>query len=443
MGETSWEPTYREPGCYSRVINRSSSIVCAESGFGKMRLMGTAHVDALESSVSATLVLGKDNAYKNLDRLVRDAVADSLWSLLKGQPSTIAQLTRLPNKSYLMPRIKRMLREWMEPQGDDVNDQLDWLASHHPSLADAISELAVIARQEIPSTSIMSLCRDLNACARGLFPHDETPSTYLWIYVQDDFDWPAQGEALRNLVNACARSEFNIWVKVFITPAGLKRLDSMQIDSQIARIGLAWESGLLEVLADGICKDRVNISFAQLIDAKRFNRFRDNYPGMIPPAPGAWLSLAHIASGLAEQYGCRVLSEDHWLDALTEYCRVYRRLQLKDGRVHAFGREVELDPIDLEVLQVIHQWCNNPEKQKLAARPSAKQIVTEINQQRKTQGRRIIKDNAVFTSIHRIRTNPHFEPAYHRVYRKPNVQDEQWLVYLKNENGYFLDQFDL
>jgi hypothetical protein len=441
MSDTSWELAYYEPGCYSSVINQSCSIVCAENGFGKARLMQEAHQEmGQHDNLSIMLILNAGTAFENLYQKIRDEAAAAIWSLLEAQPALLGNIIRHP---YYVVRTKSLLHEWLVQRGDDLDNELLRLDSLHPSHSDVIQAFMAAKAQNTLARTARALGADLMACANGLF-HGK-PGVYLWVRVEDDVDWHTQGVVLRELLCNIewVRGQNNICLKVFVTPANLRVLDRMQIDPQIERINLVWRLDLLHNLADDVCRRFAQAPFSQLVDAMRFNRFQNDYPGMIPPAPGAWIAFAQTVSALSAQYGCRVLSEDHWHKALAEFCRAYRRLSMRDGRVCAFGSTIDMDPILLEVLQVILDWQRDPEKTKAAPRPFAKQILEEINRQRKAQGRQTIKENAIYTYVNRIRKNPHFEPVYHRYSEESQKHAEQHLVYLKNENGYFLDNFDV
>jgi hypothetical protein len=449
MSVSSWEPEFREPGRYSDIINPSCGIVCGEEGFGKARLMREAHKEVSDQdNLSVMLTLNAGTAYENLYQKIRDATAARVWDLLEAQPARFANVIRHP---YFIGRMKSLLHEWMHQRGDDLDNELLRLDSVKPAHSNEIQAFMVARAQTALSRNPKSLGTDLMACADGLFDAnaDPKPDVYLWIRLEDDVDWRSQGVQLRELLCDAqwVRGPNRIRLKVFVTPAGLRELDRMQVDSQIERIALTWRQDLLHGLGEEVCRRVAKVSFAQLVDARRFNDFCKDYDTLLPRVPGAWIAFAHVVGALSQQFGCRVLSDEHWRLALTEYCRRHRRLRMRDGKLYAFGCEIGLEPKHLEVLQVIADWQCDPQKVKQSPRPSAKQVLAVINQRRREQGRKQIRENAVYTCVNRIRNNPHFEPTFHYYSQDDSDESkalaEQHLVYLKNEGGYFLDHFDL
>jgi hypothetical protein len=422
--------------------------VCAEEGFGKASLMQEAHREVQRQNLSVMLVLDQSAAYQDINRLIRSAFASAIWELLNRQPIRIAHLCSLPNKGFLMPRIKRVMREWMETQNKNIDDELEWLGSYHHDLAGFIQEWVDTKRQETPSNTLPTLGIDLNACLRGLFPEDDQPSVYLWLYVQDDFDLQTQARGLCDLLNTNARGAYKIWIKLFVTPAVLRRLDGngthSSIDPVVERFNLYWGRAVLDAIADRVCQSQAGVTFHQLVDRERFDAFLRNYPATVPPAPGAWITLAQQLCALSRQHDCRVLPDELWHHALVHCCRTHRKLRFEEDAVVAFGKRLDVDPVCVEVLQAIFAWQNDPGRSTRDRYPTARQIAGEVNRRRQMSGKDVMtNDNAIFAALTRLRTNPCFEPVYHIYYRTNPALAKKHLLHLKNAKGYALENVHL
>lgn len=440
MNRSSQGPTYLDPGCYNEVINRRSSIVWAEAGFGKARLMEVAQDHLRVQGLSVKLALRSAANEEDLFRQIRLALGEQVWCEIEAKPARIHQfIHNVFGASYL----KSAMHEWKVHENEDVDQSLRFLAMQHAAHAAVIRKLIDTPADGVPARAVNSLIQTFQACVRALTGSD-VAHAYLWLRADDSFNWQPHLSTVRALVNGMGRGRGNVHVKLFITPAELHRLSgdprSPAIDGEVQRIALTWPRRLLEAVADAVCQAQAGAPLAQLVQPQHMAAL-SSQANVLPLAPGAWIALAEQVCALRQQYRCAVLSEELWREALTQYCQSHRRLRIVGNKVYAFGEEIKIDRVGVEILQVIHAWQNDPHKP--YAHPQAQQIADEINKRRPKTSRRLADGESIHANISRLRGLARVEPVYHLYKKAPATTKRAHLIHIKGDkDGYFLENVD-
>lgn len=440
INRSSQDPRYRDPGCYSRVINRRSSIVCAEAGFGKARLMQEAQEDMRAQGVSVKLALRAVQSQDDIFRQIRLALGEQVWCEIEAKPALIHQFI---NEPFRAAYIKSAAHEWKAHENEDIDQSLRFLAMQQPTHAAVIRKLIEAPVEGAPACTVNSLIQTFQACVLAL-TGDDAAHAYLWLRVEEPFEWQTHALTLRALMNGMGRGLGKVHLKLFVTPADLRRLKgdphNPAIDSEVECIDLEWSHNELEEIADEVCQTQASTHFLRLVEPQHMAALSSK-ASVLPPAPGAWIMLARQVCALRQKHGCAVLSNALWHEALTLYCRAHRQLHIIGNRLFAFGEEIRIDRVGMEILQVIHAWQNDPQKRD--PHPQAQQIADEINKRRPKNNRRLANSDSIHANISRLRGLDAVEPVYHFYKKAPATTRKAHLVHIKDDkDGYFLENVD-
>lgn len=415
--------------------------MCAEAGFGKARLMQEAQEEMRAQGLSVRLALGAVQSQDDIFRQIRLALGEQVWREIEAQPARIHQFIARP---FGPAHIKSVIQEWKAHENEDVDQSLRFLAMQQPTHAAVIRKLIDVPVEGAPAYTVNSLIQAFLACVYALTDGDDAAHAYLWLRIEEPFEWQTHALTLRALVNSMARGRGKVHLKLFVTPADLRRLygdpHNPAIDSEVECIDLEWSRNELEEIADEVCKTQADTDFLRLVAPQHIAALSSR-TSVLPLAPGAWIMLARQACALRQKHGCAVLSDALWHEALTLYCRAHRQLRIINNKLFAFGQEIRIDRVGMEILQVIHAWQNDPHKRD--PHPQAQQIADEINKRRPGNSRRLANGDSIHANISRLRGLGAVEPVYHFYKKAPAAIRKAHLVHIKGDkDGYFLENVD-
>lgn len=436
------EPDFAVPSCYSDILTEKSTIICAGHGYGKTRLMNEAHRHISRSSYSVRVKLDASVQADMLAHVWQQALV-AFWEQLSATPDRFAAIAAVP---FYRRQARRAIEMQAQSAGADWQARLERLALYRPDLESAINAVLYerIDNGMLAPSTVLGFVERLIDLAEVLHGTDSRGASwaYVWLDVQDDFDWVRGGSTLREL----ARCKARVAVKSLVTPTVLARLTTPGANgsaNDVDIIHLSWEREQLTSIASDVCMKRTKRALDDLVPKNRWQTLLAHAPNFFEDSPRAWQTLGDaISHQWQAQGGGDNLKEDYWYAALCDHCRTCRKLRFDGNAIYAGHELLKLNPMETLILRVLADWQNDA--QRPTERPSAKQLATEINKRRPSSRHKVASEGSVHTAISRMRSEKSSLEVVHGLHRlaggkavQPNL-----LVYLQGDNGYILDNLD-